>query len=180
VSDNKNKHWRIGLHAGFTHHFLMLSIACAFLMRTDLCEAGCNSPAGAQYNVYVNSLTAYDSGDDDISAVVSGTSSITFDADISDDLQPSVGSADMTATWSGGDISYPATTWYTQGPGVSQYPAADDQTLTTPGEQTITFTLTGDSGCSASKTMTVDVLWAKLGPNPPVRGILYTSLRCLI
>ena len=158
MSDNKNKLGHIRARVNIVRLLLGLSIACAFLMRTDLCEAGCNSPAGAQYNVYVNSLTAYDSGDDDISAVVSGTSSITFDADISDDLQPSVGSADMTATWSGGDISYPATTWYTQGPGVSQYPAADDQTLTTPGEQTITFTLTGDSGCSASKTMTVDVL----------------------
>jgi hypothetical protein len=155
MSDNKNKLWRIGAHAIIIRQLLSLGI-CAFLMRVDAGEAACNSHAGAQYDVYVNSLTAYDPNDDDISAVVSGTSSITFQANISDDLQPSVGSSDMTATWSGGDISSPATTYYTKG--TSQDVHADHQTLTTPGEQTITFTLTGDSGCSASKTMTVDVL----------------------
>jgi hypothetical protein len=93
--------------------------------------------------------------------VTSGTSSITFDANINDDL--SSGSAALTGTWSGGDVNY-SKTIYTTGSTRDVY--ADHQTLTTPGEQTITFTLTGDSGCSASKTMTVDVIKLAIDKDP--------------
>jgi hypothetical protein len=163
MSDNKNKFWRIGARANIVRLLLGLSIACAFLMRTDLCEAACNSPAGQTYTLTVDSLTLYNSAGNEVSAVAfDSTDTFKATAKFSDTLSPyaSVGQSQadtVTLSYSfSGQASGSDTTPSSDG---SHSEDSTSTTLTTPGAQSITFTVSGPlSDCSATKTISIDVL----------------------